>query len=531
MPSKPLDEYEQKMAASSLGAYIVLNGIKTESGQPVDFHTHRYLVDIYEDDSQNLVILKAAQIGLSTLQIFRSLWRAFYMGIDIIYVLPTFTDIKDFVSGKVNRIIDQNPALQEWVKDKDSIEQKRVGKATIYYRGSFAERQALMISADELALDEYDRSDQSVLETYESRLQHSKYGYKSVFSNPSTPGRGVDRFYQVSDQKKWFITHSCGKTYVLDETCIDYEQEEYICPSCQQKITDEERRLGEWKATAKGDWSGYWIPLWISPMIPASKIAEHKRTKTKEYFYNFVAGLPYVSSTDSITIEQVLANCVDDVNPMTKRVVIGVDPGLPIWVTCMNKDGIFFAEHYNSFREVERLLARWPNSVMVIDQGGEPMQAREMQQKYPGRVYLAYYRPDRKAVDVVQWGVGGEYGKVVIDRNRMISLLVEQMKDKGRIVINGDKEEWTEYASHFANIYRELVVASDKPGKDSSMLYNAEYVWKDGGRPDHFVHSTLYALVALDHYSEGLQFVAKGATFEGMPRAGDFDSFRAADLP
>lgn len=528
----PLDEYEQKMAASSLGAYIVLNGIKTENGQPVDFHTHRYLVDIYEDESKNLVVLKAAQIGLSTLQIFRSLWRAFYMGLDIIYVLPTFTDIKDFVSGKVNRIIDQNPALQSWVADKDSIEQKRVGKATIYYRGSFAERQALMISADELVLDEYDRSDQSVLETYESRLQHSRYGYKSVFSNPSTPGRGVDLFYQKSDQKKWYITHSCGKTYILTEACVDYAKEEYICPECKQEITDEERRTGEWKETqvAQDNWSGYWIPLWINPLVPASKIAEYKRSKTNEYFNNFVAGLPYVSTTDSISSEQVLANCIDDVNPMTARVVIGVDPGLPIWYVCMNKDGIFHADHCNSFKDIEALLRRWPTSVMVIDQGGEPMQAREMLQKYPGRVYLAYYRPDRKSVDVVQWGTGNEYGKVVVDRNRMISLLVEQFKDKGRISINGIPEDWREYGEHFGNIYRELVVATEKPGRDSANLYNAEYVWKDGGRPDHFVHATLYAVVALDHYSEGITFVKPNSAFEGIPHAADFDAFRGADL-
>lgn len=519
------------MAASSLGAFIVLNGIKTETGVPIDFHTHRYLVDIYEDESKNLVVLKAAQIGLSTLQIFRSLWRAFYLGLDIIYVLPTFTDIKDFVSGKVNRIVDQNPILQGWVADKDSIEQKRVGKATIYYRGSFAERQALMISADELALDEYDRSDLSVLETYESRLQHSKHGYKSLFSNPSTPGRGVDKWYQVSDQKKWFVSHSCGQQFLFDESCIDYEKEQYICPKCHGEITDEERRLGEWKATAAGEWSGYWIPLWINPLVPASKIAEHKRTKSKEYFYNFVAGLPYVSSTDSITVEQVLQNCVDDVNPMTQKVVIGVDPGLPIWYTCMNKDGIFYADHCNSFQDVERLLKRWPNSIMVIDQGGEPMQARELQQKYPGRVFLAFYRPDRKAVDVVQWGAGGEYGKVVIDRNRMISLLVEQLKDKGRLILNGSKEDWKPFAQHFANIYRELVVFNDKPGKDSSALYNAEYVWKDGGKDDHWVHSTLYAYVGLDHFSEGISFVSRGTVFEGIPRAGDFDSFRAANLP
>ena len=53
-------------------AWIVANGIKTEQGVELDFKYHRYLIDIYRDDSPNLVEMKAAQLGLSTMEIFRT---------------------------------------------------------------------------------------------------------------------------------------------------------------------------------------------------------------------------------------------------------------------------------------------------------------------------------------------------------------------------------------------------------------------------------------------------------------------------
>lgn len=57
-----------------------------------------------------------------------------------------------------------------------------------------------------------DRSDQSVIETYQSRLQHSKYKWRWNFSNPSLEGNGVSRYWDMSDQKHYFIKCSrCGK--------------------------------------------------------------------------------------------------------------------------------------------------------------------------------------------------------------------------------------------------------------------------------------------------------------------------------
>lgn len=495
-------------------AWIANNEIKTEGGVPLDFKEHRYLIDIYRDDAPNLVEMKAAQLGLSTMEIFRTFWRAFYRKLDIIYILPTFTDIKDFAGGKVSRMIANNAILQEWVKDKDAVEQKQIGGNTIYYRGSWNETKALSITADWLVLDEFDRCKQEVLEMYESRLQHSKYGYKSIFSNPSAPDFGVHKYYQKTDQKKWFVDHSCGIQILLDENCIDYDRQIYACPSCYQEITDEERRLGRWIATAEGEegWSGYWIPLWINPRVTAEKIAEYKRTKTPEYFDNFVAGLPYIGGGNKIAA-QTLIDCLSpNTNDMTSRVIIGVDTGLPTYYVLANKDGFF---HYGKcsdpatgrdpYLELENLLKRFPNSILISDQGGDLSGIRILQSKYPGRVFLVWYRADRKTQELIKWGEGEKYGEVIADRNRVIQLFIDEMRLK-RVTFNGTEVEWNDYIIHWMNIYRTW---------EENTLGVREFKWERQG-PDHWVHATIYARIGLDKFANQMATVVGNDVFTGI---------------
>lgn len=471
----------------SIHSWINTNGIKTESGQPLDFIEHKYLFDIYSDRSPNIVEMKAAQLGLSTMEIFRTFHRAYYQKLDVIYILPTFTDVQDFAGGKVNRIIDNNAVLQKWIKDKDSTTQKQVGKSTIYYRGSWNERQALMITADWLILDEFDRCKQEVLEQYESRLQHSKYGYKSIFSNPSAPDFGVHKYFKQTDQKMWFVNHSCKQQILLDESCIDYEQEKFICPKCKGEITNEERRQGEWIPTATGlsGWSGYWIPLWISPKVSASKIAEYKRSKTSEYFANFVAGLPFIGGGNKVSAQTLISCLSKEVNTQEDRIIIGVDTGLPIYYVLANKQGYF---HYGKcsdpttgkdpYDELRALLRRFPNSIMVADQGGDLIGIRKLQADFGGRVFLTYYRANRKTQELITWGNNDKYGEVVADRDRLIQLFIDEMLDK-RVTFNGTESDWQEYISHWMNIYRTW---------EENSLGVREFKWERQG-PDHFCFS------------------------------------------
>lgn len=517
--------YEQTLEIlepHNIHAWIRKNNVKTEGNVPIEFHDHRYLIEPYADDSPNLVELKAAQLGLTTMEILRTLHRAYYRNLDIIYILPTFSDVADFSGGKVNRIIDNNPFLQKWVKEKDSVGQKLVGKNTIYYRGSWNERQALMISADWLILDEFDRCKQEVLEQYESRLQHSKYGYKSIFSNPSAPDFGVHKHFKRTDQKMWFVKHSCGKDILLDESCIDYQTEKFICSDCKAEITDEERRMGFWKPTAKGEegWSGYWMPLWIASRVSCKKICEYKRTKTPEYFANFVAGLPYIGGGNKVAA-QTLIKCLDStINDQEDRVIIGVDTGLPIHYVLANRKGFFYygkcsdpSTGKDPYDDLEGLLRRFPGSIIVSDQGGDLIGIRKLQAKYPGRVFLVWYRADRKTTEIIQWGKDKEYGKVVADRNRLIQLFIDEMLEK-RVTFNGTESEWQDYITHWMNIYRTW---------EENNLGVREFKWERQG-PDHWVHATVYARIGLDKYSETKATIVNTDMYAGIPQGRIFDS-------
>lgn len=518
----------------SIHSWIQTNGIKTETGRPLDFKTHRYLFDIYRDDSPYLCCIKAGQIGFSTMAILKTIWLSRNKHIDVGYILPTVEMVQKFVGSKVNRMSQQNPIIQKWMKDKDSITQKQIDENYIFYLGAQTDRSAIMLSLDMLVADEYDKAPQDILEIYDSRLQHSNFGYKWVFSNPTIPDFGVDRFWNMSDQKKWHIKHSCKEIYILDESCIDYKQEKFICPKCKHEITNDNRRMGEWVATAQGKWSGYWIPLWLNPLIGADVIADHKKTKTKEYFANFVAGTPYINTTNMLSQKILESNLLAQENMQEGRIIIGVDTGHNIHYTLANKDGIFFhgycpsvaemdfKEGYDPYDELEKCLIKFPRSIMIADQGGDLIGIRKLQAKYPGRVYLCWFTKETKNQQLIRW-VDEEDGKrvckVLVDRNRMIQMVVDEWGEQ-RFPIYGSLTDWQPYFNHCLNIYR----VKEIQGQDENdPQYNWRWVWKRKG-PDHWMLSTVYARVGLDRFSQDLaQIVHKGGgIMKGVPRAGNF---------
>src|SRR6185503_1377681 len=244
----------KQLSDLSIMAWLTANQIKTETGVPLDFHKHLFLFDPYRDLSPKQAILKAAQMGFSTLAINKAFWVAKNLGFDIIYTLPTESDVHEFVGGKVNRIIAQNPILQEYVTAKDTIEQKRVGENIIYYRGTWTQKAAIMVSSDLNIYDEVDASKQDVIEQYATRLQHSPHKFEWYFSHPSAQGTGVDRYWERSDKKHWFIRcNKCNsEQYLSWPESINDKRETFVCKECHENLTDEERRLGKWKPTAKG---------------------------------------------------------------------------------------------------------------------------------------------------------------------------------------------------------------------------------------------------------------------------------------
>lgn len=520
------EEYtpEEVAEAANLMPYTwtLQNEIKNETGLPLDFTKRPWLIAIYNDLSPHQAFLKPPQIGATVMNTLKSLWVAKNLRRQIIYTLPTQGDVQDMVGGSFNRIIAQNPILMDWVKDHDTVEQKSVGDSMIFYRGTFTSKQAMMIPSGLNIHDEVDASDPNVIVQYENRLQAQEDGgWRWYFSHPSLSGHGVDVYWQQSDKKEWHITCShCDTEQVLTwPDNVDMEREAYICSHCKEILSEEDRAYkGRWKNQDGVVWDGeiagnYLFSGWhVSQLMLYNKSAKQiidaykDPLKDKQYFYNYVLGLPYVDSDDRIDPNTVLLNCVDTINTQEDRIVIGADTGHGIHFVCMNKQGIFYYEHATEitasktpYDRIRELLRRWPQSIAMFDQGGDLIGVRQLQTEFPGRVFLVFYVKDRKSIEPIKWGTDQEYWKVHVDRNRMMTLMVEQFRDIGRIALNGTKEEWKEYADMFGNIYREKIETKEQKGKDDRALYGNEYVWKRNGH-DHYCHATLYALVGMQRY-------------------------------
>lgn len=479
-------------------------------GLPLEFKEHAFMFDPLADLSPLQAILKPPQIGATVGYSIKTLWVAKNLGKEVIYTLPTVSDVHDLVNGKINRIIAQNPILSGWVKDKDNITQKQVGGNMVSFRGTFSAKQAMMVTSQLNIHDEVDASDQAVITQYETRQQASAGGWRWYFSHPSLSDFGIDKHWQKSDQKEWFITcsHCSKEQYLKWPENIHIESQKLICKYCKDEIYPKDLHNGRWVARYKDrDFSGYHITQLMCSWITPQKIIQDFNEKDPQYFHNYVLGLPFASPDSKVNEKDIMKNVTNALNDQSGRIVIGVDTGVTIWYVCMNKKGIFYWNAAKDYDELEHLLQRWPKSVIVMDAGGDLVLPRKLREKYRGRVFLASYRSDKTGEELVKFGEDNEFGTVWIDRNRMISLTAQEFKD-ARIPLYGTPQEWWDYWTHWSNIYRIEEITG---------LGTKRYKWERNGA-DHLVHATVYARAgASKFFTEDGGFIQTSADFKDVP--------------
>lgn len=505
----------EEMEAVSPAFFINYREIKNEQGRVLDFRDRAFLVPILEDRSRFQVILKAPQIGMTVLQLIKSLWWAYYEQKDIIYTLPTESDVQDMAGGKINRIIAQNPIFLEWIKVHDTVSQKNVGKNIIYYRGTFTTTAAMMVTSQVNIHDEKDASNPEVITQYETRLQSEPGGMQWYFSHPSIIGAGVDIEWAKSDQKEWFITcGSCKEEQFLEwPFSIDQERKCYQCKYCQTEITDQMRRVGKYRALyPDAEFSGYHVSQLMCPWIPASKIIKDFREKEPQYFHNFTLALPYADAKSKVTLETIKSLLTDE-NQRTGRVIFGVDTGIKIRWVKGDQNGLFDIGEFESYEDLQRECDKHKDWIMVIDQGGDIIGARKFAEDNPGKVFLCYFQQDKKSMQLIKWGIKDEYGMVRVDRNRLIQLVVDEMNDK-RTPLTGNLNKWWSLWTHWQWMYR--TIGEDRVG-------NLTYIWecdKSAHRND-WALAQCYWRVGIDRFATNeTAFIGEeNPVFKEIPKA------------
>lgn len=479
--------------------WVLDEGFINENQQPFEFDLHRFMLQPYSDSSPDQVIMKSAQVGWSVAAIIKSIHAGKFLKLNVIYVLPTRNATHDFVIPKVNPMLDRNPKIKALLKNTDSINLKQVGDRFIYFRGAFHRGEAISTTADLVVSDEHDISDQNVLSIYQSRLQASKYGWFWRFSNPSLPSFGVHELYEDSDQMHWIIPcpHCEWHMYIdferddnINNHYLDQERVIYACGSCREELSDDARQAGYWKPKyPERERRGYWINQLMVPWVSAKKILQQQATMEIDVFHNFVLGLPYQASEYIINADSILRAC-DPGLADKKDVIIGCDSGkVKHWVMG-NPEGVFSFGTCTEWSDVEQLMLMY-NATLIIDALPDFTIPEQLARKYPGQVYVHYYRHDSKSINITNRKEGEEFGVLESDRTKLFDFVAAKVTSKQtRFFQTKDALQVKNgLISHFENMYR--VVEEDNRG-----IKRARWETKVG-KPDHFAHATAYYFVGL----------------------------------
>jgi len=474
-----------------------VDGMVNENGVPVTLEKHEFQRGIWEDFSERLYVRKAAQIGVSTIFIFKCLYLLERFGYNIIYTLPTLmNDVQKFVPSKVDPIIKANGFKME----RDTITQKQLGRGFWFFGGTMSEKEGIMTTGDVTVHDEVDRSNLEVIGTYKSRLGHSQYKRRWFFSNPSAPKRGVDEGWLRSDQKHWFVKCECGRGnfggwQFLDWPAnVDFSNKRYICIHCGREITDEMRRQGQWVAKYPSrEISGYWVSQMMAPWIPCSSLIEDELNESPQFFYNFVLGLPWLGTDSTINRDVILRN-LSDARADTFDVFMGVDVGQVLHVVIGNREGIFKVCTSN-WNELDAFMRLYDCRHVVIDAMPETTKAKEFRAAWPGRVKLCYYRSPTTRMPGSQdiYTVNYKEQTVSAMRTEVIDRVIAEYAEnrlrvfispsEPRLIGGGGLKRGESFLEHWENMY--LFHDEEKGYK----------TWEHSG-PDHFAHASVYFWLA-----------------------------------
>src|SRR3990167_6490075 len=137
----------------SIPHWVIENQFVNERGEVLEFRNHLFLYDILADISRIQVIKKCAQVGVSVTMTLKAYFMAQKGRMNVIYTMPSDTDVSEFVKTKVDMIFQSNETLRRQFSS-DTVGLKQIADRFIYYKGTRSKTAPLATTADVLIHDE-----------------------------------------------------------------------------------------------------------------------------------------------------------------------------------------------------------------------------------------------------------------------------------------------------------------------------------------------------------------------------------------
>lgn len=522
------------------------------NGNAFNYAGHEYQETILRDTSQEVVVIKSSQMGITEISIRLALSLcAVIPDYTLIYTLPTATFAANVMGTRVDPIIQDSKTLKDLVSTQiNNNEIKQIGNSFLYMKGSASGNAPISIPADHLIHDEIDFSDQGIIEQYQSRLTHSQYKRKHKFSTPTIPGYGVHEAFMQSRRFHEFTKcNHCNHLFVPDY----YEhvkipgwdrgleeitknnlhttrwREAYLCcPKCgKEPSRDIQHR--QWVLENPNDQyvaAGYSLsPFSASFIKPSDLIQSSTNYNRRAQFVNFALGKPMVDNETSITEEDLESMLIDRGSLSSGAVVMGVDVGAQSYVTILlltpdNLQIIVHTEEITVSRlesRLDELKLKFRPRMTVIDALPYTETVLRMQNRDPN-LFAAFY-VDRKTLElqtITSKEENREEGKmelnqVNINRNKAFDVLMDDIKQRNILKVK-EEHDFT-WKTHLQDMKRVQKFTTTK---------ELEYVWQKSSKgDDHFHHSLLYAVTAarmVGMSSSGLILPSYISSFKVKPK-------------
>jgi len=488
----------------------------THKGHKLTFNKHHFLKEIYSDKSDEMVIKKSTQCGISEYLIVYTINECLDNR-NVFYVLPTHDVMRRFAINRFDKSLNLSKFYRSLIYGEgrnktESISLKDIGNGNVALVGSNTPVPFTEYPADTLVVDEKDRCNQIHLEMGIERLSASKHQRQINISNPTLVNFGIDKDYNNSDQKKWCIKcSSCGKfifpeffTHMVRQVddgvwiVIDPEWDRNpmieinpICNYCNRpydRFAD-----GWWISEIKSHVSGYHISKMFSTNVTTNYLFNRfekglANPTVLERFHNADLGMAYTSSGSQVTLTALL-NCVGDYNlsiggflsyDKKDMVISGVDVGnkLHVRIDRILSDGRTQAVYIGTVDEFEdyiRLHRMFGVKVGVVDALPEKRKSRKLCATLPN-MYRCFYTQTKKDL------INPEDRTLNVDRTATLDTVYEVLNTRG-VVLPKNVQEFKEYNTQMFSSIR---------------LYDDEkekYSWVHT-EPDHYFHAEAYKELA-----------------------------------
>ena len=476
-------------------------------GHPFTFDRHAYLIQPYADDHPNQTYMKAAQLGLTSLGMLRSIHSAIYRGLKgILYLFPSRSDVIDFSKGRVTPLIEDNPeTIGRWIRDTDAANIKQIRNCFIYFRGMQSRVGLKSIPVDMLVADELDEAPPLMIDMAYERMSHSEFREVLKLSNPTLPDYGIDKAFQETDQRYWLLKcEKCNHHTCLEDTfpeCL-LETKDGVIRACEKCKAELDPAIGEWVAKRPiitGKRGYHFSQLFSLYVSPEEMLHQYRTTTNPRDFWNLKIGSPYIEAENRLSVEEILALCSNDgiesSNP--GPCYMGVDQGKELHVVIGKRhpdmDGkLIHIGIYKDWEELDRLIKNFGISRCVVDALPETRNARSFAERHKGRVFLCFYQEHRKG----RYAWNEKDLTVAADRTESLDASHNEIMN-AQIILPKECDLVRELAKHLHNVAKKL--------EENEETGSKRYVYVKLG-PDHFRHAFNYEAMARSYGADSAFF-------------------------